>query len=191
MSEEGHGPMIDWNTNTRMLRDFWNKMGKTAGCVACASPRGKKHNVASLNRQEEWKNRTIPQPEPVTREMEQKCNRTTRHPSPVPSAHTHSTGTGDSTVRPIARHSRDTEQLENANDETECPGDWTPEPLVQSKRPRETPTNLEHVENDELRRMGIGKRKSDQPEEATVKEQRVDDILMDQARTTRCGRDQK
>ena len=40
------------------------------------------------------------------------------------------------------------------------------------------------MENDELRRMGTGntanKRKSDQPEEATVKEQRVDDIAMDQ-----------
>ena len=55
---------------------------------------------------------------------------------------------------------------------------------MQSKRPRETPTDLENMENDELHRIGIGssanKRKSDQPEEATVKEQRVDDIVMDQ-----------
>ena len=55
---------------------------------------------------------------------------------------------------------------------------------MQSRRPRETPTDLEHVENNELWRMGAGstanKRKSDQPEEATVKEQRVDDIVMDQ-----------
>ena len=40
------------------------------------------------------------------------------------------------------------------------------------------------MENDGLRRMGTGstanKRKSDQPEEAMVKEQRVDDIVMDQ-----------
>ena len=40
------------------------------------------------------------------------------------------------------------------------------------------------MENDELRRMGTGstanKRKSDQPEESTVKEQRVYDIVMDQ-----------
>ena len=55
---------------------------------------------------------------------------------------------------------------------------------MQSKRPRETPTDLEHMENDELRRMGTSstaiKRKSDQPEEATVKEQRVDVIMMDE-----------
>ena len=52
------------------------------------------------------------------------------------------------------------------------------------KAERETPADLEHMENDELRRMGTGSaantRKSDQPEEATVKEQRVDDIVMDQ-----------
>ena len=52
------------------------------------------------------------------------------------------------------------------------------------KAERETPTDLEHMESDELRRMGTGssanKRTSDQPEETTVKEQRVDDIAMDQ-----------
>ena len=113
-------------------------------------------------------------------------------PEPSSSANTPSTGIGDSTVRPIARHIRDTEQVETANDEPENPGEWTPAkrirlkstPLVQSKRPRETPTDLEHMENDELRRMGTSstanKRKSDQPEEATEKEQRVDDIVMDQ-----------
>ena len=116
----------------------------------------------------------------------------TQAPEPSSSAHTPMTGIGDSTVRPVARHIRDTEQLENANDEPENPGEWTPakrirlksKPLVQSKRPRGTPTGLEHMENDELRRMGTGstanKRKSDQPEEATVKEQMVDDIVMDQ-----------
>ena len=45
MPEERHRPMISWNTNTRMLRDFSDEMGKTAGCAVCASPRGKKHNV--------------------------------------------------------------------------------------------------------------------------------------------------
>ena len=192
MPEERHRPIIGWNTNTRMVRDFWNEMGKTEGCAGCASPGGKKHNVACLIRQEEWKNRSIPQPEPVTRETGAEMQQDNQAPEPSSSAHTHSTGIGDSTVRPIARHMRDTEQLENANDDPESPGDWTPakrirlksKPLVQSKRPRETPTNLEHMENDDLRRMGTGrtanKRKSDQPEEATVKEQRVDDIVMDQ-----------
>ena len=102
------------------------------------------------------------------------------------------TGIGDSTVRPVARDTRDTEQFETANDEPQNPGEWTPakrirlksKPLVQSNRPREAPTDFEHVENDELQRMGIGstpnKRKSDQPEDATLKEQRVDDIAMDQ-----------
>ena len=97
---------------------------------------------------------------------------------PSSSAQTPATGIGDSTVRPIAR---DTEQLEVANDELEDPREWTPakrirlksKPLVQSKRPRVTPTGLERMETDELRRMGPGstanKRKSDQPEEATVK----------------------
>ena len=70
MAEEWHGPMIGWNTNTRMLRPIWDEMGKTAGCAACASRGGKIHNVACLNRQEEWKNRTIPQPEPVTLETD-------------------------------------------------------------------------------------------------------------------------
>ena len=116
----------------------------------------------------------------------------TQAPDPSSSAHTPMTGIGDSTARPVARDIRDTEQVETANDEPENPGEWTPakrsrlksKPLVQSKRPRETPTDLEHMENDELRRMGTGstanKRKSDQPEEAMVKEQRVDDSAMDQ-----------
>ena len=53
MPEERPRPLIGWNTNARMLRDFWDEMGKTAGCAACASPGGKKHNVACLYRQEE------------------------------------------------------------------------------------------------------------------------------------------
>ena len=44
--EERHRPMIGWNTNTRILREFWDEMGKTAGYAACASPEGKKHSVA-------------------------------------------------------------------------------------------------------------------------------------------------
>ena len=100
------------------------------------------------------------------------------------------TGIGDTTARPVARDIRDTEQFETADDEPENLGEWTPakrirlksKPLVQSRRPRETPTNLEHLENDELQIMGTGstanKRKSDQPEGATMKEQRVDDIAM-------------
>ena len=59
-------------------------------------------------------------------------------------------------------------------------------PQVQSKRPRETATDLEHMESDELQRVGTGssanKRKSDQSEETTVKERRVDDIAMDEGR---------
>ena len=74
------------------------------------------------------------------------------------------TGIGDSTAIPVARDIRDTEQLETANDVLENSGEWTPakrirlksKPLVQSKRPGETPTDLEHMENDELRRMGTG-----------------------------------
>ena len=99
-----------------------------------------------------------------------KYNRTLRHPRPV----------------------TDTDQPETGNDEFEYLGEWTPakrirlksRPLLQSKRSRETPTDLEHMESDELQRIGTGsranKRESDQPEETTVKEQRVDDIAMDQ-----------
>ena len=47
-----------------------------------------------------------------------------------------------------------------------------------------TPKDLEHMESDELRRTGTGstanKSKSDQSDESTVKEQKVDDIAMDQ-----------
>ena len=161
MPEERHRPTTGWNTHTRMLRDFWDEMGKTEACAACASPGGKKHNVACLNPQEEWKNRTIPQPERVTRETDAEMQQDTQAPEPSSTAYTPVTRTGDSTVRPIARDIRDTEKLENANDEPENPGDWTPakrirlksKPLVQSERPRETLTDLEHMENDELWRM--------------------------------------
>ena len=102
------------------------------------------------------------------------------------------TGIGDSTVRPIARHIRDTEQLENANDEPESPGDWTPakrirlksKPLVQSKRPRERRLQISDTWKTmicgEWEQAALQTREKVQSEEVTVKEQRVDDIVMDQ-----------
>ena len=36
MPEERHRPMIGWNKNTRILRDFWDEMDMTAGCAAYA-----------------------------------------------------------------------------------------------------------------------------------------------------------
>ena len=97
---------------------------------------------ANDGKRSEWKNRTIPQPEPVTRETDAEMQQENQAPERSSSAHTPSTGIGDSTVRPIARHIRDTEQLENANDEGESPEEWTPakrirlksKPLVQSKK---------------------------------------------------------
>ena len=67
-----------------------------------------------------------------------------------------------STVRTPMTDIRDTDQPETGNDEFENLGGWTPakriqlksRPLVQSKRPRETPTDLEHMESHELQRMG-------------------------------------
>ena len=79
---------------------------------------------------------------------------------------------------------RDADQLKYGNHESQYPGEWTPVNLVPPKRPRETLTDLEHMESDELHRMGTGSRanqtKSDQPEEESVKEQRVEDVAMDQ-----------
>ena len=164
MPEGRHRPMVGWNANTRIRRDFWDEMGKTAGCAACASPGGKKHFVACLNRQEEWNTRTIPQPERATRDTDAEMQQDTQAPELSSPAHTPMTGIGDSSVRPIARDIRDTKQFVTANDELENPGEWTPakrirlksKPLVQSRRPRETPTDLEHMENDELQGMGTG-----------------------------------
>ena len=155
MLEKRHRPMIGWNTNTRMLRDFWYQMDKTAGCAACASPGGQKHYVACLNRQEEWKNRTIPQPKRVTREADAEMQQT-QAPAPSSSAHEPATGIGDSTVRPIARDIRDTEQLENANDEPETSGDWTRE-----TNPIEIKTScaVEKAERDAYRSRTHGKRR--------------------------------
>ena len=140
-------------------------------------PRKARNSVACLNRQEEWKTRTIPQSERVTRDTDTEMQQDPQAPVSSSSAHTPMTRTNE-TVRPVARDIRDTEQFENANDEPENPGEWTQakrirlksKTLVQSKRPRETPTDLEHMENDELRRMGTGstanKRKSDQPQKS-------------------------
>ena len=122
----------------------------------------------------------------MTRDTDTEMQQDTQASASSASVHTPMTGIGDSTLRPVARDIRKTEQLKHANDEPENPGEWTPatrirlksKPLVQSKMPRETPTNLEHVGNDELRRMGTcstaNMRKSDQPEKS------VDDIPMDQ-----------
>ena len=49
MPEERHKPLIGWNTSTRILREFWDELGKTAGCAAYASPGGKKHSSACLS----------------------------------------------------------------------------------------------------------------------------------------------
>ena len=85
-----------------------------------------RNSVACLNRQEEWKTRTIPQPERATRETDAKMQQDTQAPEPSSSAHTPMTGIGDSTVRPVARDITYTEQYESANDEPENPGEWTP-----------------------------------------------------------------
>ena len=109
MPEERHGPMIGWNTNTRILRDFWDEMGKTAGCAACASPGGKKHSVACLNRQKEWKTRPSHNPERMTRDKDTETQQDTQTPASSSSAHTPMTGIGDITVRPVLRDIMNTE----------------------------------------------------------------------------------
>ena len=111
-------------------------MGKTAGCAACTSPGGKKHSASCLSRQEEWKARTIPQSE-----------RTTHGTQDTQAA------ASSSTVHAPMTDIRDINQRETNNDEFENPGEWTPakrirmksRPLIQSKRPRETPTILEYL----------------------------------------------
>ena len=62
-------------TNDRLEHQHKNSQIENSGmgwarpqrCAACASPGGKKHSVACLNQQEEWKTRTIPQSARVTR----------------------------------------------------------------------------------------------------------------------------
>ena len=99
---------------------------------------------------------------------------------------------------------RDTDQPETGNDEFENPGAKRirkkSRPLVQSKRPREAPADLEHMESDKLQRVGrsssANKRKRDQPEETTVDEgphdarmtkMKMDEMLMDQVMAVSCG----
>ena len=126
--EERHKAMIGWNHNTRILRDFWGEMGKAAGCAACASPGGKKHSVACLSRQEEWKTRRIPQSERMTHGTDTEVQRDTQAPA------------SSSTVQSPMTDIRDTHQRETGNDWFENSGDWTPakrarlesRPLLQS-----------------------------------------------------------
>ena len=89
--------------------------------------------------------------------------------------------------------SETTEQFENANDEPENPGEWTPAKRIRLES--KTCCAVEKAERDAYRSRTHGKRraaengnrqyiankrKSDQPEESTVKKQRVDDVAMDQ-----------
>ena len=105
--------------------------------------RHKKHSVACMNRQEEWKTKTIPQPERVTHSADAEMQQDTQAATSTSTVHTPMTGMRDSTGRPVAKDIRDTDQPEHGNDESENPGEWTPvkrirlksKPLVQSKRP--------------------------------------------------------
>ena len=105
MPEERHRPTIGWNTNTRILRDFWDEMGKTAGCAACASPGGKKHSVGCLSRQEELKTRTTTQSERMTHGTDTEIQQDTQ------------AAMSSSTVHTPMTDIRDTDQPETGNDE--------------------------------------------------------------------------
>ena len=179
--EERHRPLIRWNTNTRNLRQFWDEMGKTAGCAACVSPKGNKHNVACLSRQEEWKSKIMLQSEHV-RHADDTEGQTITH-----EASSSSTASNPNTT---ATHNRDIDKRDG-NDDSENPGEWTPakrirmksRPMSQPKRPREMTTILEDMERDDLQRMGTGsvasKRQGEQPEELTAKERKVENSAMD------------
>ena len=112
--------------------------------------------------------------------------------------------TSTSTAHTPTTDIRDTDQPEHGNDESENPGEWRlvkrsrmkASPLIQSKRPREMPTILEHMESDELQRMATGSnankreglpakgaeevRMDPGPQDAGVTEARMDEMLMDQ-----------
>ena len=150
--------MIGWNTNTRILRGFWDEMGKTAGCAACPSSGGKKHNVTCLNWQEEWKTRTIPQPERATRDTDAEMQQDTQAPEPSSSVHTPMAGIGDSTVRLVARDIRDTEQFEIANDEPENPGEC--DTCETNSIEIKTSCAVEKAERDAYRSRTNGKRRA-------------------------------
>ena len=158
----------------------------------CASPGGR-NSVACLNWQEEWKTRTIPQFERVTRDTGteiQQDNPGTRVPIPQ---FTHKRQESATAPRDWLREtSENTDQSETGNDELEYPEEWTP-----AKRNR-MKSNLLCNRKGRERRLPIlntGKvtscgeweqaalqtrEKSDQPDESAVKEQKVDDIAMDQ-----------
>ena len=151
--------MIGWNTNTRILRDFWDEMGKTAGCAACASPGGKKHSVACLNRQEEWKTRTIPQPERATRDTDAEMQQDTQAPEPSSS----SSYANDRNRRQYRetgceRHQRHLNNSETANDEPENPGVWKPAKRIRSKS--KPLVSVEKTESDAYRFRTHGKRRA-------------------------------
>ena len=152
----------------------------TAGYAACASPRGKKQCCMS-EPASGVETRTIPQSDRATRDKDAKMRQGTQAPEPSSSAHTPMTGIGDSTVRPIARDIRDTEQFETANDEPENPRDWTSANRIRLKsRGRERRLQISNTWKTtsfgEWEQAALQTRESDQPEEATVK----DDIVMDQ-----------
>ena len=126
--------MIGWNTNTRILKYFGDEIGKTAGCAACVSPRGKKHSVACLSRQEEWKTKTIPQSERMTHGTDTEIQQDTQAPA------------SNSTIHTPMTDIRDTDQPETGNDECENPGEWTPAKRILLK----TSGTSEQAERDAL-----------------------------------------
>ena len=90
--------------------------GKTAGCAACVSPKGNKHNVACLSRQEEWKSKIMLQSEHV-RHADDTEGQTITH-----EASSSSTVSNPNTA---ATHNRDIDK-QDGNDDSENPGEWTP-----------------------------------------------------------------
>ena len=63
---------------------FLGRDGQDGRMRGMRKPRRQEHSVTCHNWQEEWKTRTIPQPERATRDTDAESNRTPRHPSPVP-----------------------------------------------------------------------------------------------------------
>ena len=119
------------STAERRTQDFWDEMGKTAGCAAYAGPGGTKHSIACLSRQEECKTMAIPQSERMTHGANTDIQQETQAAASSSTVHTHVTDI------------RDADQPDTGNDEFENPGEWTTvkrirmksRPLVQSKRP--------------------------------------------------------
>ena len=84
--------MVGWNSNTKLLKEFGDELGKTAGC---ASPESKKHSVECQRRQEEWKSKTFPQPERATRSEETGKRQDTQPASSSITIHTPATDARD------------------------------------------------------------------------------------------------